>query len=119
MSSENIVETELFWNQIMMEHALFIRGLLDPTECELVETADTFAEDYFRLLEEAKRQDCKTMNGLTKRTLETTKRYCDFKAAGTKGITGCDIRSIILPLLADHVLREANHYLRILKQEGE
>ncbi|OUP50159.1 DUF2935 domain-containing protein [Lachnoclostridium sp. An181] len=119
MSSENIVETELFWNQIMMEHALFIRGLLDPTECELVETADTFAEDYFRLLEEAKRQDCKTMNGLTKRTLETTKRYRDFKAAGTKGITGCDIRSIILPLLADHVLREANHYLRILKQEGE
>lgn len=119
MSSENIVETELFWNQIMMEHALFIRGLLDPTECELVETADTFAEDYCRLLEEAKRQDCKTMNGLTKRTLETTKRYRDFKAAGTKGITGCDIRSIILPLLADHVLREANHYLRILKQEGE
>ena len=40
----------------------------------------------------------------------------DFKAAGAKGITGCDIRSIILPLLADHVLREANHYLRLLKK---
>lgn len=119
MSSENMVETELFWNQIMMEHALFIRGLLDPTECELVETADTFAGDYCRLLEEARQQDCRAMNGLTRRTLETTKRYRDFKAAGTKGITGCDIRSIILPLLADHVLREANHYLRILKQEGE
>ena len=25
------------------------------------------------------------------------------------------IRSVILPLLADHVLREANHYLRLLK----
>ena len=107
MSSENMVETELFWNQIMMEHALFIRGLLDPTECELVETADTFAGDYCRLLEEARQQDCRAMNGLTRRTLETTKRYRDFKAAGTKGITGCDIRSIILPLLADHVLREA------------
>ncbi len=119
MSSENMVETELFWNQIMMEHALFIRDLLDPTECELVETADTYAGDYCRLLEEARQQDCRAMNGLTRRTLETTKRYRDFKAAGTKGITGCDIRSIILPLLADHVLREANHYLRILKQEGE
>lgn len=119
MSSENIMETELFWNQIMMEHALFIRGLLDPTECELVETADTFAGDYCRLLEEARQKDCRAMNGLTKKTLETTKRYRDFKAAGTKGITGCDIRSILLPLLADHVLREANHYLRILKQEGE
>lgn len=84
MSSENMVETELFWNQIMMEHALFIRGLLDPTECELVETADTFAGDYCRLLEEARQQDCRAMNGLTRRTLETTKRYRDFKAAGTR-----------------------------------
>lgn len=43
MPLDNIRETELFWNQIMMEHALFIRGLLDPTECELLETADMFA----------------------------------------------------------------------------
>lgn len=118
MSQENIAETELFWNQIMMEHALFIRGLLDPTEDELIETADTFAGDYSRLLEEAGKQDCRAMNALTRKTLETTEQYRDFKAAGAKGITGCDIRSIILPLLADHVLREANHYLRILRQEG-
>ncbi len=114
---ENVVETELFWNQIMMEHALFIRGLLDPTEGELIETAAAFAEDYSRLLEEARQQDCRAMHALTRKALETTERYRDFKAAGTKGITGCDIRSIILPLLADHVLREANHNLRILKQE--
>lgn len=119
VSTENIMETELFWNQIMMEHALFIRGLLDPTECELAETADTFAGDYCRLLEEARNQDCRAIKGLTRKTLETTKKYRDFKAAGTKGITECDIRSIILPLLTDHVLREANHYLRILKQEGK
>lgn len=119
VSTENIMETELFWNQIMMEHALFIRGLLDPTECELAETEDTFAGDYCRLLEEARNQDCRAIKGLTRKILETTKKYRDFKAAGTKGITGCDIRSIILPLLADHVLREANHYLRILKQEGK
>ena len=114
-----MLKTEQFWNQIMMEHALFIRGLLDPTECELLETADKFAGDYCRLLEEARQQDCRAMNGLTRKSLETTRKYRDFKAAGTKGITGCDIRCIILPLLADHVLREANHYLRILKQEGE
>ena len=33
---------------------------------------------------------------------------------GAKGISGCKIRSVILPLLADHVLREANHYIRLL-----
>lgn len=106
---------ERFWNQIMMEHALFIRGLLDPTECVLMETADGFAEDYCRLLEEAEEQDRRMMNILTARTLQTTKKYQQFKTAGTEGITDCKIRSIILPLLADHVLREANHYLRILE----
>lgn len=54
MPFQDMKEAELFWNQIMMEHALFIRGLLDPTECELMETADHFAGDYCCLLEEAK-----------------------------------------------------------------
>lgn len=119
ISTQDMKEAERFWNQIMMEHAQFIRGLLDPTECELINTADAFAKDYCRLLEEAKKQDCRTMDNLTQKTLETTEQYRDFKAAGTKGITGCSIRSIILPLLADHVLREANHYLRILEMPEE
>lgn len=119
MPPKDLKEAELFWNQIMMEHAMFIRGLLDPTECELMKTADDFAGDYCRLLEEARKQDCRTLDVLTRKTLETTEQYRDFKAAGTEGITGCGIRSIILPLLADHVLREANHYLRILKTEGD
>lgn len=106
---------EIFWNQIMMEHAQFIRGLLDPTECELIETADEFAEDYCRLLKEAREQDARATNALTAKILRTTRQYQKFKTAGTEGITGCEIRSIILPLLADHVLREANHYLRILE----
>lgn len=55
------------------------------------------------------------MNALTAGALQTTKQYQQFKTAGAEGITGCEIRSIILPLLADYVLREANHYLRILE----
>lgn len=115
LSAQDMKTTELFWKQIMMEHAQFIRGLLDPTECELMETADNFAEEYCRLLEMAREQDCKATEEVTARARETTERYRDFKTAGTEGIIGCNIRSIILPLLADHVLREANHYLRILQ----
>lgn len=106
---------EIFWNQIMMEHALFIRGLLDPSEEELIATADSFAKEYRELLSEAKRKDCMAAE-LTEKTMQETVRYRDFKAAGTKGISECQIRSLILPLLADHVLREANHYLRLLEK---
>lgn len=61
-------------------------------------------------------QDRRAINALTAKTLQITKQYQQFKTAGTEGITGCEIRSVILPLLADHVLREANHYLRILAE---
>lgn len=115
MSYEQLSSQERFWNQIMMEHALFIRGLLDPTEAELIETADNFAMEYDKLLGMARKQDCKTMDEVTRKSLEETLKYREFKAAGAKGILECEIASLILPLLADHVLREANHYIRILE----
>ncbi|MCI5622714.1 DUF2935 domain-containing protein, partial [Anaerostipes sp.] len=68
-------------------------------------------------LEEAEKKNCAVMEETTGRTIEITEKYRDFKEAGTKGITECQIQSIILPLLADHVLREANHYLRLLKEQ--
>lgn len=115
ISCRELFADEKFWNQIMMEHALFIRGLLDPTEVELIETADEFAKEYGKLLEMAKTQDARAMDELTKKSLEETLEYREFKTAGTEGILECKISSLILPLLADHVLREANHYIRILK----
>ena len=105
-------ETELFWNQIMMEHALFIRGLLDPAEDELIKTSDTFAQEYAALLARARTANDAVI--LRQESLNETMKFRDFKTAGVQGIETCHIRSIILPLLADHVLREANHYIRLL-----
>lgn len=109
---QSMKEIECFWNQIMMEHAMFIRGLLDPTETELMQSADTFAKNYAALLQSCHNAQNKT---LTVDSMTETKKFRDFKVAGTKGIENCQIRSLILPLLADHVLREANHFIRILE----
>lgn len=114
---KDLRQTELFWNQIMLEHALFIRGLLDPAENALVQTANNFAHEYDALLKSAQRATDATLASVTDFTLKETIKYRDFKQSGTKGIAECKIRSIILPLLADHVLREANHYIRLLKNE--
>lgn len=113
---ETIQSMELFWDQIMLEHALFIRGLLDPSEGELVNTANDFAHDYGELLNKAQTSTDRMLASITGETLALTTKYRDFKAAGTTGIAECKIRSIILPLLADHVLREANHYIRLLHE---
>ena len=108
-------QTEQFWNRIMMEHALFIRGLLDPSENKLIETSNNFAKDYSRLLGKSSQSSDNGIEDNLPGPLNETIKFRDFKTAGTQGITECKIKSIILPLLADHVLREANHYIRLLK----
>lgn len=115
IDSKDARETELFWDQIMMEHALFIRGLLDPSEDELITTSNEFANEFKNLIQEAQTMTNVTINSVTNETLNQTVQLKNFKQAGTEGIASCKIRSIILPLLADHVLREANHYIRLLE----
>lgn len=106
--------TERFWNQIMMEHSLFIRGLLDPSEDELIHKAHEFSMDFRSLLNQARRRDAQA-NEECFDSLSKTRELRDFKAAGTGGILAGNVTSVILPLLADHVLREANHYIRVLE----
>ena len=115
IDSMDAKQTELFWDNIMLEHALFIRGLLDPSENGLIQTSNDFAFEYGKLLQSTEQATDATIASITDITLKQTMKYRDFKQAGTIGIAECKIRSIILPLLADHVLREANHYIRLLR----
>lgn len=119
IEKENIEKVELFWDRIMMEHALFIRGLLDPSENTLIEASDKFAKEYKELLEEACKATELSIDKSVDVVLEETVKLIDFKKAGTEGILDCKIKSVILPLLADHVLREANHYIRILNSNKD
>ncbi|SHH79475.1 protein of unknown function [Sporanaerobacter acetigenes DSM 13106] len=114
---DELVKREVFWNEIMKEHSEFIRGLLDPTEKILIDTADEFAELFEKLEEEAKEVLEKKLppGEITKKSKKATEDIIEFKTSAVKGLTNCKIKAIILPLLADHVLREANHYLRLLK----
>jgi len=111
-------EQELFWNRQMAEHAKFIRGLLDPSENDLINKANDFGNEFDQLTIEAKTAMDTTVPPLAKVTddsLKATLELQNFKTQGTQGILECKVRSIIIPLLGDHVLREANHYLRLLK----
>lgn len=110
-----IYEQEIFWNNIMKEHAEFIRGLLDPMEKELILTADRYAEEYEIIM----RNYSNNPVSLTSTSLQETINFRNFKVTGEEGILSCKIRSIIIPLLADHVVREANHFIRILRSANE
>lgn len=79
---------------------------------KFLNTADSFAKDYAELMENSRAAQDRTAAA----SLNETPKFQEFKTAGVKDIEECKIRSIILPLLADHVLREANHYIRLLSK---
>ncbi len=114
MPRRTLCENLNFWNNILGEHAQFIDGMLDPTEETLKETAEAFVEKFEMLVRRCIRS---SERQIIQRSIRATERIRDFKIAATEGLLACEIKSIILPLLADHVLREANHYLRILKMQ--
>ena len=109
---ETLCDELNFWNTIMAEHAEFIDGMLDPTEADLKKTAEATAKKFEKLVNEciytAEEQILQT-------SLYATEGIRSFKTKATEGLLACRIKSIIPPLLADHVLREANHYLRLMK----
>ena len=53
--SNDIIDQEIFWDTIMKEHALFIRGLLDPVEIELFNTANNFGKIFDDLIEKTEK----------------------------------------------------------------
>ena len=105
-----------FWDLNMRQHAASLRGLLDPTETAMFTRADNFVKDYAALQTEtdAACADGKDLKAETARALGLTGDFKRYKTELTKAILGNRIKSIILPLYADHQLREANYYLKLL-----
>lgn len=110
-------EQEYFWNRIMAEHAKFLRGLLDPTEDELINMSNNFGREFDKLTMEAREamNQSVPLSKVTDDSYKATLAIGKFKEQGTVGLLECKIKSLIVPLLGDHILREANHYLRLLK----
>lgn len=116
---KHIMGAKAFWDHIMAEHAQFVAHLLDPSEVKLVQQANRFAERFFRLAREAewiksRGRFNRYMRELMREEIRATRDIRNFKRTGEELILACQVRSIIIPLLADHILREANHFLAVM-----
>lgn len=118
-----IIKENVFWLRIMMEHSRFIASLLDQSERNLVVQARKFGDDFEVLLNQAR--DVESMlykksptypiiGRLNKDSENATHELRNFKQAGLDLIKSCQIRNVIDPLLADHVVREADHFLYMI-----
>lgn len=117
-----IIDENVFFLRIMADHAKFIGHLLDPSERQLVEQARNFSHDFDQLLFQAIDLDSMRPQSQTYPLLDqfldqnrvSVKSLRDFKATARDLIEACRIKSIIHPLLADHVFREAERFLFII-----
>ena len=114
-----IINENVFFLRIMADHAKFIGHLLDPSERQLVEQARNFSDEFDRLLFQARDLDSMRPHSQTAPLLDqfldqnrvSVKSLRDFKKTARELIEACKIKSIIHPLLADHVFREAERFL--------
>ncbi|WP_409346237.1 DUF2935 domain-containing protein [Paenibacillus sp. MBLB4367] len=117
-----IIDENVFFLKIMADHAKFIGHLLDPSERKLVDQARDFSHDFDQLLFQAQDLDSMRPQSQTQPLLTqfldqnrvSVKSLRDFKQAARDLIMQCKIKSIIHPLLADHVFREAERFLEII-----
>jgi hypothetical protein len=117
-----IIDENVFFLRIMADHAKFIGHLLDPSERKLVQQAREFSHDFDQLLFQARDLDSMRPQSQTEPLLNqfldqnrvSVKSLRDFKQTARDLIYQCKIKSIIHPLLADHVFREAERFLEII-----
>lgn len=155
-----IVRENVFWLRIMADHSRFIQHLLDPSERGLIAAAGQFAQEFDRLLaqardlesmvqgaspvliivgghlldevslvriheaEERRREEDErralieppppALARLTGDARRAAEEIRDFKRTAQTLVAESRALSLINPLLADHVRREAEKFLQVL-----
>ncbi len=117
-----IIDENLFFLKIMADHAKFIGHLLDPSERKLVQQVREFSHDFDQLLFQAidlssmrpQSQTVPLLGQFLDQNRVSVVSLRDFKKTARDLIEACKIKSIIHPLLADHVFREAERFLFII-----
>lgn len=95
-----------FWSRIMADHGDFVAHLLDPEEKALIQKAMQAAGQWHA-----------TKGGGSKdKVRDSLDGFIAFKKTAQAGVEAGQIKSIIHPLLADHVLREALKFSDELKR---
>ncbi len=110
------IQTQISWNQIMTEHALLTASMMDPTEQSFIQKnialSDMFAQDTQRL-KKSKSQMSKPPQEIVSQTIQ----FKEINESALQGILNCKIKSMILPLMADHMLRETLFYLYLQQNQ--
>jgi hypothetical protein len=115
--AHNILEQERFWNDIMCRHMEYIKGSLDPIGRETIEICDKLSKEFWINSQRAKNAESEEVftHELVNGSIDLMRETTDFMGKWTQELLKCKIHASVLPIVADHTFREANHYYRLLR----
>lgn len=112
----------VFWLRIMSDHTKFIRHLLDPAERNFIQVAEDFSQEFDSLFLQGRdfagimhfQNDSPAFRRFLQDVRAAVMRLRSFKKAAHDLLLECRLLALITPELADHVYREAEHFLLLL-----
>ena len=109
----------LFWNDILAEHATFFVMLMPGAELAAPRgRAEQFKTTFTGQFEKARsaRLDKGSYAAFNRSTVELVKPFIDFKREMQQAQQSGKMRSLVWPLFFDHTAREAERFVRRLDQ---
>jgi hypothetical protein len=113
------VADNLFWNDILSEHATFFAMLMPGPELAAQRgKAEQFKTSFAGQFEKARsaRLDKSNYAAFNRSTVELVKPFIDFKREMQQAQQSGKMRSLVWPLFFDHTAREAERFVRRLDQ---
>jgi hypothetical protein len=113
------VADNLFWTDILMEHAKFFVMLMPgPELAQQRSEAERFQQAFAQQFQRARTGRFDTVNyrALNQSTIELAKPFIDWKHRMQEAQSSGQIRSLVWPLFFEHTAREGERFVKRLQQ---
>jgi len=112
------IAENLFWNDQLMEHAVFFGILMPGPELAAHRAqAEGFKATFTKQLEQSQKPlDKGNFVAFNRTSIDQAKKFVDFKHKMRDAQTGGKLKSLVWPTFFDHTAREAEHFIARLEQ---
>jgi hypothetical protein len=107
----------LFWNDVMMEHAMFFAMLMEGPELVAEKRqAEDFQRTFAEILRQSGSLSRENYVAFNNRTIDMAKRFSDWKKTMEQRQASGRMHSLVFPLFFHHTAREADRFSTRLAQ---
>lgn len=107
----------LFWNDVLMEHAQFFQMLMWGPELEAERRqAEEFQKVFADMLRQSSGVSRENYVGFNRRTIDQARRFGDWKKTMEQRQASGKMHSLVFPLFFTHTAREADRFAARLDQ---